>query len=146
MKTEKNKSQTDLEQFIAAHDPKKTRYEYPDPQPLAPAVGFKRAPSIFEQHRELIRSVKLAELENLQETEDDADDFETPDDPDSLPGTPWENDTTPSLKSVKERSAALTKKLKSEGWKVDETTGELVEPQPKPPSPKEKKPGDKPAE
>jgi len=61
-----------------------------DPQPMAPPVGFKPAPSLAEQIREMVRSEKLAReaAEAGFETFEESDDFDVGDDFD--PRTPYE--------------------------------------------------------
>lgn len=50
--------------------------EMPDPVPMAPPVGFKRQPSIFENMREMVR-VELSRRASEEgfETEEEAEDF-----------------------------------------------------------------------
>lgn len=66
-------------------------YENPDPTPMAPPVGYKAAPSLSEQIRDMVRSERLAReaAEAGYETFDEADDFDIPDDP-LDPSTPFE--------------------------------------------------------
>jgi len=66
-------------------------YENPDPVPLAPPVGYKPAPSLSDQIREMVRSERLAReaAEAGFETFQEADDFDIPDDP-LDPSTPFE--------------------------------------------------------
>lgn len=64
--------------------------EIPDPTPMAPPVGFKPAPSLADQIREMVRSERLARevAEAGYETFEEADDFDVGDDFD--PSTPYE--------------------------------------------------------
>lgn len=112
---------------------KKGAYEKADPIPVAPPVGYvKQPPHLWEQIRQ---ANMILELEKLVETEEDADDFLTPDDPDSLPESPWENDTVPDLKTTKARKAELIRRLEAEGFTYNDETGELVQKAPPTPAP-----------
>lgn len=66
--------------------------ELPDPVPLAPPVGYKKQPSLFELVRTMVKSERLrAEVESAgYETFEDADDFVIGDDYD--PRSPYENE------------------------------------------------------
>jgi len=75
------------------------RRENLDPTPVAPPVGYKAAPSLSDQIREMVRSERLA-LEAAQggfETFEEADDFEVGDDYD--PSTPYEETFDPQGRS-----------------------------------------------
>lgn len=86
----------------------KNGHEVVDPTPMAPPIGYQDAPSIMDMINAQVKAAHaISELEKLSETEEDADDFEIDDDPDSLPGTPWENDTEPSIKDARKRLAAI---------------------------------------
>lgn len=101
----KKASQIDLEQLI--EDQKQRGLRGPqviaDPRPIAPPVGYTRAPSIAEQIRSAIRSHELAkEVSDAGfETFEEADDFDCPDDPPD-PTTPYENEFDPSAKEILE--------------------------------------------
>lgn len=62
--------------------------EYPDPTPMAPPIGYKKVPSIWEQQKALIRAARLEEHEAGMETFEEADDFDVDDD--FEPSTPFE--------------------------------------------------------
>lgn len=88
------------------------RLEFLNPTPMQPPVGYKPQPSLFDLVRQQVQQQLHGQMQ-LDETEDDADDFEMSDDPID-PTSPWENDHIPSLKSMKERTAALEKQLQQE--------------------------------
>lgn len=70
------------------------------PTPVAPAVGYRKQESIFDQVRAAMRAHKLEELEQLEESLDEADDFEISDDPPD-PGSKYETGTLPSLQEIR---------------------------------------------
>lgn len=74
--------------------------EYNDPTPMAPPIGYKRAPSMVEIIREQVRHALLAQAAEASghETFEEADDFDIGDDYD--PSTPWENDFDPPIAEV----------------------------------------------
>lgn len=90
-----------------------------DSKPMQPPVGYRRQPSLAEQIREQVRLAKLETQYEVAETVEEADDFDIPDDP-ADPSSPWENDTIPTLKSVKERLQRLEADLKAAGFTMDE--------------------------
>lgn len=55
--------------------------EVPDPVPMAPPVGYKKQPSIFENMRSMVQAelARKAREEGF-ETEEEAEDFDEPDD------------------------------------------------------------------
>jgi len=62
-----------------------------NPKPMAPQIGYKKAPSIADRVRDMVRSERLkmeAEMAGA-ETFEEADDFDIPDDP-IEPPTPYE--------------------------------------------------------
>lgn len=67
------------------------RFEYPDPVPMAPPVGYNSPPDIMQMIRSMVRSERLAqELDAAgYETFEEADDFDIADDP-LDPLTPYE--------------------------------------------------------
>lgn len=69
--------------------------EIPDPTPMAPPVGYKRAPTMVEIIRQQIQGEKLAQAarEMGKETWEEADDFDVGDDFD--PSSPWEEQYDP---------------------------------------------------
>lgn len=94
-----------------------------DPTPMAPPIGYKKQPSIFDQVRQAIRQERLAELEQLEETLDQVDDYEITDDPPD-PASRWENDWEPTVAELRQmiedkkeslaaRTAAEQEKLRS---------------------------------
>lgn len=89
------------------------RLEFLNPTPLQPPIGHKPIPSLFDTIREQIKLHRLAEFDMEPESEDEADDFDIADDPID-PHSPWENDHIPTLKNMKERTAALERQLAQE--------------------------------
>lgn len=73
-----------------------------DPRPLAPPVGYKKAPSMVEIVRDMVRSERLAQeaadadLETFEESED----FDIEDEP-GYARSPWENDHDPSVSEAR---------------------------------------------
>lgn len=82
------------------------RHEVLDPTPMAPPVGFRPAPSLSDQIREMVRSERLAReaAEAGFETFAEADDFDIPDDVD--PSSRWEQNFDPTPVSELQRLAA----------------------------------------
>lgn len=109
--------------------------EYLDPTPIAPPIGYKRQPSLSDQIREMVRNERLqAELEAAGlETFEDADDFEVGDDYD--PSTPWENDTTPSVKELLEAGKAEIRRKKTEAETKEKEAAQVAVERPKPAKP-----------
>lgn len=94
--------------------PQRVREE-PDPTPMAPPVGYKSAPSLAEQIREMVRSEKLAQELAAQgvETFEEADDFDVADDYEVQ--SPWENEFDPPIKDMlKDGAAEVEKKAKAD--------------------------------
>lgn len=65
--------------------------EMPDAVPMAPPIGYRPAPSLSEQIREMVRGehLRMAAEAAGYESFDEADDFDIPDDP-LDPSTPYE--------------------------------------------------------
>lgn len=81
----------------------------PDARPMEPPIGFKRAPSLSEQIREMVRSEQLQrDLRDAGvETFAEANDFYIEDEPDSHPMSGYENDEdTPLERLLAARAAA----------------------------------------
>jgi len=72
-----------------------------DPTPLAPPIGYKKAPSMVEIVRDMVRSEKLAQAarEAGHETFEESEDFDVGDEPDVMT-SPWENQYEPDLKDI----------------------------------------------
>lgn len=86
--------------------------EIPDPTPIAPPIGYKRQPSIFEQMRQMVLSDRLAAEASAAgaETFEEADDFDVGEDIDPRSG--WENDYDPPIRQVLDDGAkALAERL-----------------------------------
>lgn len=85
-----------------------TGEEILNPTPMQPPLGYKRTPSLAEQIRQQVRTLKNLE-DNEPETEEEADDFDIEDDP--IIHSRWENDLVPSIKETRARARALEKEL-----------------------------------
>lgn len=104
------KKQIDLEEAIALKkDDPSRRYEYPDPTPMAPPIGYKRQPSLHDQIRSMIRTEKVRQALEAAglETAEEADDFEVGDDYD--PASPHEHNFDPPLHPAVQPSASPLK-------------------------------------
>jgi len=64
--------------------------ELPNPIPLSPPVGYKKAPSIADQMRAMIRQASYEASQMGAETEEEANDFDVGEDME--PHSPWEHD------------------------------------------------------
>jgi len=64
--------------------------ELPNPVPMQPPVGYKRAPSLAEQIRVMIQQASHEAAMAGAETEDEANDFDVGEEFD--PTSPWENE------------------------------------------------------
>lgn len=73
------------------------RYEFPDPTPVAPPVGYTKQPSMVEHIRNMVRSEMLRQAAEASELEsfEEADDFDVGDDFD--PTSPHEETFDPEL-------------------------------------------------
>lgn len=83
--------------------------ETPDPTPMQPPLGYKRAPTLAEQIRHQVLAAKLDALAELEETEEEADDFEVGDD--FTPLSEHENDHVPTLKQLKEHAKHINEEI-----------------------------------
>lgn len=114
--------QVDLEEYLAklvARGLNEDGTAKLDPTPMAPPIGYKKHPSIFEVVRNMVTSEKLAQQarEAGAETFEESEDFEVGDEPDMLP-SPWVNEFDPPLQElvkageevVKERAKKAPKK------------------------------------
>jgi len=81
-----------------------------DPTPMAPPLGYKRQPSLYEQIQAAVRQSKLDELYQLEETEEDADDFEVGDD--FEPFSEHENEHMPTLANLKKEADRINAEIK----------------------------------
>lgn len=81
-----------------------------DPTPMAPPLGYKRQPSLYEQIQAAVRQSKLDEMYSLEETEEEADDFEVGDD--FEPMSEHENEHMPTLANLKKEAARLNDEIK----------------------------------
>lgn len=96
--------QMDLEEYLArqlARGYSKDGRFIPDPTPLAPPVGYVKAPSLAETIRDMVRSERLAQAarEAGAETFEESEDFDVGDEPEQMP-SPWENDHDPPLEEL----------------------------------------------
>lgn len=94
-----------LSKFLQAKRDRAWPGEVVDPTPVAPPVGYKKQPTIWEQQRALIRSElsRQAEAQGFESFEE-SDDFEVGDDYD--PKTPYEADFEPSTSEVQKAFSA----------------------------------------
>lgn len=69
--------------------------ENPDPTPIAPPIGYRKAPSLVDNMRAMIREHALAIAIAGQDAEtfEESDDFDVADDYD--PASPWEGEFEP---------------------------------------------------
>lgn len=90
-----------LSKFIKAKLDRAFPGEVTDPTPMAPPIGYKKQPSIWEQQRALIRQElsRHAESQGFESFEE-SDDFDVDDDFD--PTTPYEADFDPPTEKVVE--------------------------------------------
>lgn len=80
-----------------------------NPTPMQPPLNYRPAPSLSEQIRQQVRTLKS--LEDMEpETEEEADDFDIDDDP--APQSRWENDMIPSIKETRARIRELERQEK----------------------------------
>lgn len=103
----------------------------PDGRPMEPPLGFKRAPSLSEQIREMVRSEQLQRelAASGVETFEEANDFYIDDEPDSHPMSGYENDEdTPLERLLAARAAAEA----GQGGSGEGGTPEGVEARPEP--------------
>lgn len=74
--------------------------ELVDPTPVAPPLGYKKQPSIFELQRQQIALHHRLYAEDREfETFEESEDFDVADDVD--PTSPWENDFDPPMSEVR---------------------------------------------
>lgn len=90
-----------LSKFLKAKIDRAFPGETVDPTPIAPPIGYKKQPTIWEQQRAMIRSElsRQAEAQGF-ETFEESDDFDIGDDFD--PHTPYEADFEPPTADVQE--------------------------------------------
>lgn len=114
--------------------------EIPDPTPMAPPVGFRPAPSLSDQIREMVRSERLARevAESGHESFEEADDFDVGDDYE--PNTPFEEHFDPQGRSSFEPLAEVNKQEAAKNKEAKEKQ-EAAKP-PQPPQPAAKPPAE----
>lgn len=78
-------------------------HEILNPSVISPPLGYKRSPSLAEQIRQQVLTMKSMDMD--PETEEEADDFVIDEDP--QPESRWENDMVPSIKETRARIRAL---------------------------------------
>lgn len=122
----RRRKQIDLEDYLAAYNDKLRQRGLNedgtavlDPTPIAPPIGYKKAPSMVEVIRNMVTSERLAQAarESGHETFEESEDFDVGDEPDQL-ASPWENDFDPPIselvkageEAVKEREKAAVKR------------------------------------
>jgi len=82
-----------------------------DPQPMQPPLGYKKQLSLTEQIRQQVRLHALSLEDNdITETDEEADDFEIGEDYEPL--SKHENDHIPTVKELKQKAAAINKKIR----------------------------------
>lgn len=71
------------------------------PIPIAPPIGYKKAPSMVEIVRDMVRSERLAQEAAAmgRETFEESEDFDVGDE-DPLMRSPWENEFDPPLETL----------------------------------------------
>lgn len=112
-----------------------TGAEIPDPVPIAPPLGYKKQPSIFEHMRQLIQNERIRQdlISQGVETFEESDDFDVDDDYD--PTSPWENEFEPPLQplleAAREIQDAPKKGSKRSSAAADDESPEGAEPRPK---------------
>lgn len=105
----------------------------PDPVPIAPPIGYKKAPSMVEIVRDMVKGERLAQAarEAGAETFEEAEDFDVPDDPPDL-RSPFENTFDPP---ISELLAAGKQALAEKAGEAAKAAGSPDKPAPPPPSP-----------
>lgn len=82
-----------------------------NPQPMQPPLGYKKTLSLAEQIRQQVRLHQLELADDaISETDEEADDFEIGEDYEPL--SKYENDHIPTVKQLKEKAAAINKKIR----------------------------------
>lgn len=106
-----------------------------DPLPVAPPIGYKKAPSMVEIVRDMVRGERLRQeaLAMGAETFEESEDFEVDDDGPMMP-SPWENEFDPPVAELlKAGRAALAEKEKAKLAQED-AGGSGAKPPRKPPA------------
>lgn len=107
-----------------------------DPTPIAPPIGYKKAPSMVEIVRDMVRSERLAAEAAAMghETFEESEDFDVGDE-DPLMRSPWENDFDPPLEQLLQAGReALAQKQAAKPPEPD-TGGKGKKPPKEPPAP-----------
>lgn len=118
-KIRRRPKQLDLETYIKKLEAKgytKDGNIILDPTPMAPPIGYKKAPSMVEIVRDMVRSEKLAQeaREAGFETFEESEDFDVGDEPELL-RSPYENQFDPPLEELlKEGRKALQEREERE--------------------------------
>lgn len=111
----------------------------PDGRPMEPPVGYRRAPSLSEQIRQMVQSEQLAAAarESGVETFEEANDFFIEDEPDSHYLSGYENDEDTPLerllaaKAADDAAAVSAASSEASGASSSGGAGEAVPPSPK---------------
>lgn len=98
--------------------------EVMDPVPMAPPLGYRRTPTLFEQVQEALRIHKRMEQDhsNIRESVLEADDFNVEDEEDHMPESRWELGREPSFAEL----IAEARRVKQK--KLDDAEANRVKP------------------
>lgn len=105
-----------------------------DPTPIAPPIGYKKAPSMVEIVRDMVRGERLkqAAIDAGHETFEEAEDFDIEEDPIQR-SSPWVNEFDPPLSElVQAGHEETTKKKQPKADKKGEGGGSPDNPPPDP--------------
>lgn len=139
----RHKKQYDLEDYIAhqkarGFDIEQGSLQIVDSTPMAPPIGYKKAPSMAELVREAVRSHHLAAAaaQADMETFEESEDFDIPDDPVQME-SPYENDFDPPISELikagrevveERRKAAASRPAPKPGPDADAENNLLADP------------------
>jgi len=108
-----------------------------DPTPLAPPIGYKKAPSMIDIVRDMVRGERLKQeaLAAGFETFDEADDFDVDDEPVQLRSPHEFPEGDPSVRELLQAGKSLVEKKPSPDKKPEPAKGGPGGSQNKPPAP-----------
>lgn len=109
----------------------------PDPVPIAPPIGYKKAPSMVEIVRDMVKGERLAQAarEAGAETFEEAEDFDVPDDPPDM-RSPFENTFDPPISELLSAGQQALAEKAGEAAKAAGSPDKPAPPPPAPPAPK----------